>query len=48
MFIEVPENQGERSTVLQELSIENLDIQSNYDSNYATDKIISAFPEKND
>ena len=31
-----------------ELSNENLDIHSNFESNYITDKIVSAFPEKNE
>ena len=32
----------------QELSNENLDIHSNFESNYVTDKIITAFPEKHE
>lgn len=32
----------------QELSNENIDIHSNFESNYVTDKIISEFPEKNE
>jgi hypothetical protein len=47
-YIEIPENQAEKSTIQHELSIENLDIHSNFESNYATDKINSAIPEKNE
>jgi len=47
-YIEIPENQAEKSTMQHELSNENLDIHSNFESNYITDKIVSAFPEKNE
>ena len=47
-YIEIHENQAEKSTMQHEFSIENIDIHSNFESNYVADKIVSAFPDKNE